>query len=702
MVGATVEEYAAGSALLSQGSNPDTALVLISGAVEVVHRVLGGEVAIAVVEEPGSFIGEVAILAGGLRNASVRALDDVTVVALPGPTFEALLARLPQLAVRLSAEALRRNEETQLRAFIARAFGTNDPAFLDELATVVDWQRFRGGEVIFHHGDPADAAYVVISGRLLVSSNDSEGRLQRLAELGKGEIVGELGLLDGGYRHATVSAMRDSVLVRIPVTAFDTLIERRPRQMIEAARRIVRRARQPARARNDGVVMSVAVTSDLDPHSQCLALAEVLTQHGATDHLWPGRLDSLLSRAGAALSSPGDPIEATLTNLIHKLELANSFLVLEVSGWEETWAERGVRQSDRVVVIASSVPNQAESERIKNLFALAPEHAEKVLVLSHSPGVASPSGCAGARQATDADLIVNIRQGSKDDQERLGRILAGRAYGLVLGGGGARGFAHIGVYRALLELGVPIDWVGGASIGAVFAAAIARDIPPDELVAMTPKLFRGVLDYTLPIVSLVKGRRITSNIDSVFAGVDFEDLWRGCFTVSTNLTRSKSVIHRSGPLAIAIRASLAIPGVIPPVPMGEDLLVDGGVLDNVPTGVMRQILPGGTVIAVDLAPPLGPRAKSDFGLAVSGWRVLLSRARGRRGPAYPGLAAVLLRSMITGSSALRDAKIADTDLYLDLDLRGVGMLDFDAVEPVVEAGYAAAKTRLGVWLQGPA
>ena len=140
--------------------------------------------------------------------------------------------------------------------------------------------------------------------------------------------------------------------------------------------------------------------------------------------------------------------------------------------------------------------------------------------------------------------------------------------------------------------------------------------------------------------------------------------------------------------------------MIPPVPWGDDLLVDGGVLDNLPVGPMRETLPFGTIVAVDVAPAVGPRSKGDFGMSVSGWKALMSKTGLRRGPAFPGIVAILLRSTIAGSSAQLQSKIRDADLYLDLDLRGIPLLDFETVAPVVQAGYEAAHPRIAAWLEG--
>ena len=159
------------------------------------------------------------------------------------------------------------------------------------------------------------------------------------------------------------------------------------------------------------------------------------------------------------------------------------------------------------------------------------------------------------------------------------------------------------------------------------------------------------------------------------------------------------MVHERGPAIPAVRAGLAIPGVIPPVPRDGDLLVDGGVLDNLPMDHLRATGMVGTVVAVDVAPPLGPRAREDYGLDVSGWRALLGRLR-RRGRRFPAISSLLIRSMLVGSMQERDRQVAGgyADLYLDLDLRGVSLLAFDEVDPVAEAGYQLARPRIEEWL----
>jgi predicted acylesterase/phospholipase RssA len=367
------------------------------------------------------------------------------------------------------------------------------------------------------------------------------------------------------------------------------------------------------------------------------------------------------------------------------------------------WTRRCVAQADHLVLVADAAadPQLTELERVLVTERRVP-HQHVSLVLLHAPGVARPVGTAAWLAARDVDQHLHVRRGAADDLDRLARHLAGRAVSLVLGGGGAKGFAHLGVVRAMRELGIPIDAVLGSSMGAPLAAAVAIATPDDELVGFVAHLYRRILDYTLPVSAMVSARRIVRALEAGAGDRDVADTWLPFRCVSTNLTRSRTVVHRQGPLTLALRASLSIPGVLPPVPFGEDLLVDGGVLDNLPVGLARRENPTGTVIASDVAPALGPRARTDYGPYVSGTKVLLRRfTPGLAAPKVPPLMATLMRSLMVSAAEQRDrVKAAGlADLHLEFELKGVGLLDFDACAPVAERGYQEALPALTRWWQ---
>lgn len=209
-----------------------------------------------------------------------------------------------------------------------------------------------------------------------------------------------------------------------------------------------------------------------------------------------------------------------------------------------------------------------------------------------------------------------------------------------------------------------------------------------------------MLDYTLPVASLLRGRRISQRIDDDCLEWDITDLWLPFFSVSTNITTSKPVIHQRGNGAKAIRASCSIPGVLPPVSRGEDLLVDGGVLNNMPMDVMRNMNPYGAVIAIDVSAPKGPSSQSELRHELSGWQLLLSRLHpGKQAPKVPAISGLIMQSRVAGSSMARESMLESqlADHYQNIHVRGVGMLQFESVSKSVETGYRESIEPLRQW-----
>jgi predicted acylesterase/phospholipase RssA len=295
-----------------------------------------------------------------------------------------------------------------------------------------------------------------------------------------------------------------------------------------------------------------------------------------------------------------------------------------------------------------------------------------------------------------------VRKNNDDDLARLARILAGRAIGIEFGGGGARGFAHLGALRAFEELGIKIDMIGGASIGAPIAGMSAQGKLASECLDLSIKAFSSLIDMTIPLTSMISGKRISRTIAEHSADWDIEDYWLPYFCVSTNLTTAKQVVHRCGNSATAIRSSVSIPGVLPPVPANGELLVDGGVLNNVPINIMREINPSGSVMAFDVAPPRGPTAKQDYGMSVSGWYQLASRMLPWLKPVRaPRVGVVLMQAMMVGSNLLREQMLQNemADYYQNIHVRKVGMLDFKEIKRAARVGYESVIEPLRQWLE---
>ncbi len=317
------------------------------------------------------------------------------------------------------------------------------------------------------------------------------------------------------------------------------------------------------------------------------------------------------------------------------------------------------------------------------------------LVLVH-PGGASPAGTDAILDLRSPSRHHHIRSGSRDDVERVTRIVLDRSVGVVFGGGGARGFAHLGVIKAIRDAGIPIDHVGGASMGASIGASFAMGWDWDRIVELVRYVTfeRGKLvDTTLPLVSAGRGRRLTSGMREAYGDTDIRDLWTDFYCVSTDLTDGVVHEHTDGPVWSAVRASVSIPGVFPPMasPQGH-VLVDGGVLDNVPTATMRRVFDPRTIIAIDLrAPSSLPIADLPTDGDLSGWRVAWQRVvPGRDRMQVPRL----LETLIASSTVSGQPGAGDADLVLRPDVGRFAVMDFTAWEAIIEAGYESAKDSL--------
>ncbi len=692
-------QLAPGTLLIEEGESGDAVYVLVSGSLLVSRSMDGSPVTLASLEAPGTVVGEMSAMGGGIRGATVTASGPTEVLEVRQADFERLLGEYPHLASEVAEEAKRRAERGELAELLARHFGVSDDSVILEACDRARWRRLEPGEVLFREGDPADAAYFVLRGRLVASHWDSLDETDVvLGEIERGEVAGEMALLDKSTRNATVTALRRSVLAVLDESAFLDLVDRHPRLMIYMGRQMMSRARSPVGSSRASLTLAMLVSGRWDSKGISRDLEQALGTMGNVLLLSADRVDSLLSTEGAARAQPGTVSDTRVAKLLHEAELDVDFLLLEIGPDPDPWLQRCLDMADRLVIVIPDDPTELERHPVERLLVHCPPELRRILVLVHRADAERPEGTAAHMDQMDASGVVHIRSNSPEDLARLARVITGRGTGLVLGGGGARGFAHIGVFRALTELGFPVDVVGGTSIGSSLGIAIADGMSPEEMVEGMVERFANVLDYTIPLVALVKGGRIARSILKAFGDRDIEDLWRTFFCISTDITTSRIRVHTRGNLVHAVRASTSIPGVMPPVPSGESLLVDGGVLNNLPVDIIREMAPRGSVIAVDVAPVRGPGAKHNYGLSVSGWSALRSRLARRR--SYPRITAVLMRSMIVASQRERDLQVARglADLYLDLDLRGVSMFDFDQVATVAQRGYEAAMPALEAWL----
>ena len=506
------------------------------------------------------------------------------------------------------------------------------------------------GSYLIHEGEPSGSAYSVQSGRLEV---EVAGTVVR--ELGPGAVLGELALLTGEPRSATIRARRDSALLELPRAALDDLIHTDPTASRAMLRQMAIRLRTagggpdgppPLRA---NVIAVVALTTG----APAAEIADELTRAIGVHHriVAPGRVGP-------------DGLERA------EREHDKVLLVAELDDAAD-WREFCTRQADVLVLVG-------RTDALADLTPLQPGPARQPeLVLVGAPP--SPAARTAWVTATDAWSLTIADGDLTQGLASLGSRLAGRSVGLVLAGGGARGLAHVGVLRELEDSGVRVDRIAGVSIGAMIAAihgcgndgAALEEIVYAELVRNHP-----FGDWQIPTHSLVRGRRIHNALKRTY-GEDavIEGLPRQLWMVSVDLLTRTRQVHRRGNVADAALASARIPGLFSPIPQDDGrLLVDGGVLDNLPTDLLVQ-RDEGPVVAVNIGSGGGARTRS-----------------GR--PRVPALGDTVMRSMMINSAGAVQSAQHHGAWVVSVAGMGVGLLEFHQMDVLVEAGRAAARALL--------
>ncbi len=532
---------------------------------------------------------------------------------------------------------------------------------LDEIETL----ELEGGAQLFAQGDASDAFYAVMTGSFGAFRKDSDGNQKLIGRIAANECAGEMGMLSGEPRGATVRALRDSAVLKLSRSTFERLVAVHPEALLGISRQAILRASKPADDHR-GMPRTFAILSgdasiNLREFAESWMLA--LKKYG----------DVVLLSSESAYQD---------ASWFHELESRTPFVIYLADGNQSDWYARCIRQADACLNLAhpeSSVMDLPPDQKFSNIELGSPHH----YLLMHRQ---KPRLGAARRFLKNAPFARLHHVRDHRDVAQIVRLLLGKSMNLVLSGGGARGFAHIGVVKALREAGIEIDAVGGTSIGAMVGAAVAADWSIEEMTEVFRRAFvstNPLSDYTLPLVSLVAGRKVSRLLRESFGERDIEDLSKPFFAVSANLTRGIAQVHERGPLWLALRASVSIPGLLPPVCQNGEVLVDGGVIDNLPVSLMRQRQQG-EVIAVDIGGDHAVRAVRDEFELPSGW-LLLHEWFGKS--ARPRLRDILLRAGMLNASAMTQAARAQSSLLIRPELADIGLLEWKAFDRAIAAGY---------------
>ncbi|MCV2370920.1 patatin-like phospholipase family protein [Roseateles oligotrophus] len=576
-------------------------------------------------------------------------------------------------------------------------FGSLSKDILTALADAMTLSSAHGGETIIHEGQESDSIVFVISGGLRVSRRASDGQLLLYNQIQPGQSIGELGMILGQKRAQDVTAVRDSRLAILSRKAYESLLRVFPLDLSQVFLKAVydrmRNAPDPA---DQGMAQTFALLPLQPLGGETLGqdLRPAFAKHGRVAHLMPSAQDTHLLLNG----------ESVPRDALAQIEDEHEFIIYETSGQDCAWTRFAFRQADQVILVAEAGADPRLKE-IELMLGQEPGYQLKRrhLVLRHAQDCVTPVLPAPWMQGRDLERIYPLRQGRPDDAARLARFLTGSAVGVVLGGGGARGFAHLGVLRALEESAIPVDLIGGNSMGALIGAQYALGHDLAEILVQTQRFAAGGERPTLPLVSLVGGRRVERDLKRMFGERLIEQLWRPYFAAACNLSTGNTQVLDSGPLWKAVLASNSPAGLFPPVLHEGALLVDGAILENVPVQPMRMRLGtklerrrgNGLIIAIDV--DVRANLRADPALLRLSARSTLKSMLVKHAPVSPGIADILYSAGHVGGMNQRLRAISQADHYLEPPVGEFALMAYGRGADIAEVGYQHAMEKIGEW-----
>ncbi|PWN33251.1 patatin-domain-containing protein [Meira miltonrushii] len=708
----------------------------------------------------GGLAGYLSSLLGSVSYVDVRAKTDVYVGFLPARALERMMERKPIVMLTLCK----------------RLLSLLSPLIL-HIDSALDWQQVNAGQVIFREGDAADSFYIVINGRLRSITERGESGVDVLSEHGQGDSVGELDVITRSQRRKTLHAIRDSELVKMPMTLFNAISVRHPAITIQISRIIAKRVRDEmdrSKGQNAPLIRApVPGLPDLGRNNHNLktvAIVPVTRQVPVVD--FTNRLQQAFD----------DTIGGSTAFLNHSIVMSvlgrhafNRMGKLKLAGWlaeqeqkhrlvlyvvdtsvSSPWTQTSIRQADCILLVGfGDDPTMGEYERLllgikttarKELVLLHPERSvppgstrewlrTRPWIASHHhvelPGLAHGSRASfnaptpfgdptpvKALRNLKAKLEMSLlryrgnsgqpivgRSHQSSDFARLARRLCGKSIGVVLGGGGARGISHVGFLRALEESGIPVDMVGGTSIGSLVGGLYAKHAETVSSFGRVKKfagrmasLWRFVLDLTWPTVSYTTGFEFNRGVFKAIGETHIEDMWLPFFCNTTNITWSRMEVHTSGYAWRYIRASMTLAGLLPPLVDDGHMLVDGGYLSNLPVSVMFA-MGARHVFAVDVGSIDDTSPMAPYGDTLSGWWVAINRYNPwSYARSIPSVTDIQGRLTYAASVAdLQEAIRTKDCLYLRMPVEHIGTMAFNFFDDTEQIGYSAARSALIEW-----
>ncbi len=569
-------------------------------------------------------------------------------------------------------------------------FGFLSEPVLGDLADRLEIQEIDGGAKIVTEGELIDSMFVLISGRLRVSRQGKDGNTLLYNEILPGECVGEMGVILHQPRTADITALRKSVLGVLSQKEFENLLKKYPVEMNRAfSHAIYNHMRHHARAKRQKRAHSflvVPLSEDINVSKVSQNLTKAFSFMGPAEHIF---LDTAVSKDGLNFDD---------------LETNNLFLVYQTGAVFSYKKLKSYQHADQILFVSRAGASK-EISPVEKHFAEEPgfKLMRKHLIILHEKKNRVCDDRQKWREKRDVERVYPATLDNPSDYRRIARFLTSKAVGVVLGGGGARGFAHIGALRALEEADIPVDLLGGNSMGALIGACYAFGIPLGHIHREILRFAKGAMALDLPIVSILSGKNFKKALLETFDNTQVQSLWLSYFAAACNLSKADTAVLDSGPLWQAILASNSPAGLLPPVIYSGQLLVDGSALENVPVQAMRKRLGtilelrrgNGAIIAIDVDVKKDLTVSNDIS-SLTKWNVFKSNFSSN--PAkLPNLKDILIHSSHIGGLAQRGRIIAAADYYLEPPVSHFPLTAYKNADEIIAMGYEYTAKQIAGW-----
>ncbi|MDO9209124.1 MAG: cyclic nucleotide-binding and patatin-like phospholipase domain-containing protein [Sulfuricurvum sp.] len=695
-----------GDIIYQQDDEPKGLYLVISGKVQIFTKT-NQKAHIISHALSNHLFGEFLLLGDSIRTTSAVALQDSQLFYLSLVDFHQLLNAFPQQFSIIANRVTHRLcwKEVVIALRLSPLFTDLSEDIVRALTKELKSESIQANTLLYQKGATATELCIVIEGRFQIIKTMADGQTIVRDVVGRGETIGEIGVLCETARTVDILATRDSTVAKLSRASFEKILLLFPIQINQAfSKSIVNRLSRDEKIKTHAaetfamVVLSPSIaTEDIAKY-----LFDALKSHGSTSILGSATVDQAFSKKGAAQTDFMHLENDALLHWLSEWEIAHNNVIYIVDAELSNWTRRSLREADHIIFIvdASTDPviSQFEAQILNEIKATS---KKQTLVIMHDTLQQVPFGTSQWLSSRNLGMHHHVRYGSQADFGRVARFLMGKAVGLVLGGGGARGFAHIGVLRALQQLNIPIDLIGGNSMGALIAAQSAMQWQYKDIIERTMQLCLAGDQFTLPIISLFSGKKMARGLYDMFGDIHIDDLWHHYYSISCNISRATLMTHDKGSLHSAVLNSNTPPGLFPPQVSNGDLLVDGALLNNVPVDIMRKYNEGGTVIAVDVNAREDLLNNTENTGGINGWKILINKLNPLAPKIkIPNMIEILSRASIIGGLAQRK-KMMDgyADLYLQPPVNNFSLRDYKHGEQIAEIGYQYALEEFQSWLK---